>query len=132
MNPHYESFRNAMADIAESWYAQSMQDDSDVDQEDNLEVRIEQSVIHGLGVMCNLQEGLYVNNGVILVRADGRRSRAGRYINHSATPNCKVVIAYNKPSLWAVATEHIQEHEELTINYAQAEPIRKQLAEMHK
>jgi hypothetical protein len=126
MSNSYESFRNAMADIAESWYAQSMHDDSDVDQADDPDVVISESVIDGLGAFCNVVSGFPTERIVALIVGHSR-TRAGRYINHDSVPNCEAVVLGG--CLWARTLRDIEHGEELTIDYFKTESARMQLAD---
>jgi hypothetical protein len=128
MNTDYESFRNAMADIVESFYRQSMDSDSDVcdDGRINLSCFVAYSPIHGNGVFSTIhyrRQGTLVG---VLVSADGKRTNAGRYINHSATPN--VVGVLTEHGIVALLIRPIREFDEITIDYARLEPVRTEFA----
>lgn len=68
----------------------------------------------GLFARCNLDVG----DLIAPVRIDGKRTPAGRYINHSANPNA--VFVQSGEDLLVYAAKNISAQEEVTIDYRQA------------
>lgn len=66
-------------------------------------------------------------------RIEGKRTPAGRYVNHSKNPNCKY-IADDKGDIYLVAIKDIEgckggsKGEELTVDYRQALTLNKELS----
>ena len=66
-------------------------------------------------------------------RIEGKRTPAGRYVNHSKNPNCKY-IADDKSDIYLVAIKDIEgckggsKGEELTVDYRQALTLNKELS----
>ncbi|AVR10305.1 SET domain-containing protein-lysine N-methyltransferase [Burkholderia thailandensis] len=75
------------------------------------------SVIAGEGLFaaCGLAEG----DVVAPVRLGGKRTPAGRFINHSATPNLRF-ISDDEGDLFAIACRPIRAGDEVTVDYRQA------------
>ena len=78
---------------------------------------IKESPIAGFGMFAIKNIGIGGNIGV--VRLCGKRTLAGRYTNHSPTPNA-IFILLNTGDLVMVAFNDITLGEEVTINYRQA------------
>jgi len=86
-------------------------------------VTLRESCIEGKGLFLNLS----VDTGSVVApaRIDGKRTPAGRYVNHSASPNCKYVKIENG-DIYLVAKRSIagcsggSHGEELTVDYRQA------------
>jgi len=83
-------------------------------------LRLADSVIHGKGVFttASLFKGQYVAKS----RINNCRTIAGRYVNHSPTPNCEMVFE-DDGDVWLVALDNIVGclgggvGTELTVNY---------------
>lgn len=75
------------------------------------------SPIQGNGVFCavDFKEGETLSYG----RIGGKRTKAGRYTNHSKLPNCKFVVD-GKGNMVLVAVQDIRKGEEATVDYRQA------------
>lgn len=73
------------------------------------------SKIHGYGLFATER---YTAGWVIApMRIDGKRTPAGRYINHSPSPNSEAVA--DGDDLWCRALRCIEYGEEVTLNYRQ-------------
>lgn len=77
-------------------------------------VFLEKSSIHGLGLFSTL--GYEKDSVVCVARIDGKRTIAGRYANHSHTPNCKMHVAPDGNVL-LVSKRRLEPLEELTVDY---------------
>ena len=55
--------------------------------------RVHDSEIHGKGLFVTAP--IAAGQVVMSARIDGKRTQAGRYVNHSLTPNCRMVIRGN-------------------------------------
>lgn len=77
-------------------------------------VELRDSRIHGKGLfaLVEFSPGQFICSG----RIDGRRTLAGRFINHSADPNA-VTVKSSKGDLGAVALRVIRKDEEITLDY---------------
>ena len=99
---------------------------------------VKESTIHGRGLFASVKLNKDSDLGVIVVRGENnirffRRYNTdrffkdknqktfkehrglGRYLNHSETPNCKIIVNNNTCSLKTI--KDIQEGDELTANY---------------
>jgi hypothetical protein len=76
-------------------------------------VEVRPSALHGMGLFAleSLAAGTFICPG----RVNGKRTVAGRYINHSLTPN--VIPVKIGEDIYAVAIQNIQAHEELLVDY---------------
>ena len=72
------------------------------------------SNIHGLGLYSVL--GHQADTVVCPARIDGKRTIAGRYANHSHTPNCHMHLA-SDGNMLLVAKRKLEPREELTVDY---------------
>lgn len=89
-----------------------------LDNEDNMcKVELKESAIEGKGMFAiqDVEAGGYL----AMVRIDGDRVLAGRYTNHSPTPNALFVLD-KIGDLRMEALHNITSGEEVTINYRQA------------
>lgn len=77
-------------------------------------VFLDKSKIHGLGLYS--KTGYEKNAVVCLARINGKRTIAGRYTNHSHTPNCKMHVAHDGNVL-LVSRRRLEPYEELTVDY---------------
>lgn len=77
-------------------------------------VELRPSPIHGTGLFAagEIEAGAPICPG----RLNGHRTPAGRFINHSPTPNTTTHMHQNG-DIWAVSLRRIQENEEITIDY---------------
>lgn len=86
-------------------------------------VEIKQSDIHGFGVFAtrNLQKGERIS----LARIGDKRTPAGRYCNHSGTPNAEMVMS--DECVYLVALQDIEANQEILsdyyMNYANTRPL---------
>jgi len=71
------------------------------------------SVIQGQGLFA--KEPLLEGEFIMPARMKGRRTQAGRFINHAVRPNAKFV--FDGTDLNTVAIRDIQANEEITVNY---------------
>jgi hypothetical protein len=98
-------------------------DQIDMPTEWALHTAVRKSAIEGLGLF--LSWPLVKGDTVAPARMQGKRTPAGRYVNHSATPNC-VFVKNNDDDIYLVAARDISgckggdKGEELTVNYRQA------------
>jgi len=72
------------------------------------------SDIHGTGLYSNL--GHLANTVVCPARLGGKRTIAGRYANHSHTPNCSMYLVEGG-SVLLLALRQLEPREELTVDY---------------
>jgi len=81
---------------------------------DGFDVEIKPSKLHGLGMFAtrDFKAGEFICPG----RIDGKRTPAGRFINHSATPNTTTIKKENG-DLVAMSLEDISKGQEILINY---------------
>ena len=87
---------------------------------------LSESMIHGKGLIasCNI----YADETIAPARVDGKRTPAGRYTNHSDTPNARMVR--REGDIYLVANQLIagclggQDGEEITVDYRQANKVR--------
>lgn len=76
-------------------------------------IQIKDSPIHGQGLFVSID---YWEGDIILpARIGDKRTIAGRYTNHAMNPNAKMVVTDTGVDL--VALRHIEENEEVTVNY---------------
>lgn len=86
-------------------------------------LRLADSYIHGKGIFTTAP--IFKDEWIAKARIDGKRTPAGRYTNHSAVPNCTLVIDENS-DIWLKALEDIDgcmggsKGTELTIDYREA------------
>ena len=86
-------------------------------------LRLADSCIHGKGIFTTAP--IFKDEWIAKARIDGKRTPAGRYTNHSAVPNCTLVIDENS-DIWLKALEDINgcmggsKGTELTIDYREA------------
>lgn len=72
------------------------------------------STINGLGFFC--KKTLHKGDIICPARINGKRTIAGRYVNHALTANANMDILDNR-DVMLVANRTIEEGEEITINY---------------
>lgn len=79
-------------------------------------IKVDDSPIEGKGIFAtgNIAKGELIYLALI----NGMRTQAGRYTNHSKTPNAIMVLRDNR-DIDLVATSHIDEGEEITTDYQQ-------------
>lgn len=77
-------------------------------------ILIKESPIEGLGVFAarDLRENIFISKA----RIEGKRTPAGRYSNHSGTPNAKMVMIENG-DVDLVATKDIKKDDEILTDY---------------
>lgn len=80
---------------------------------DGFDVELKSSKLHGTGLFVkrDFVAGEYICPG----RIDGKRTPAGRFINHSTQPNAKPVK--NGDNIDAIALRHISSGDEILIDY---------------
>lgn len=81
--------------------------------EDEDVLRILPSPIHGVGV--HAITGFRMNEPIRPIMMNGVWTAIGRFMNHSATPNCSP--SFSGSTLSAVAIREINPGDEITINY---------------
>lgn len=79
-------------------------------------VDVRDSKIEGKGLFAtsDLKEG----ESIIPARIGTKRTIAGRYTNHSASPNCKMI--YDEGAIYLTAIKPINNGDELTVDYKQS------------
>lgn len=90
-----------------------MNSDDLIPMPEGYDVELRDSPIHGKGLFAlrDFQPGEMICPG----RIDGKRTPAGRFINHSTCPNA--TARKDGDDIDAVATKRIQENEEILIDY---------------
>jgi hypothetical protein len=88
-------------------------DESTLDRTSLDGVEVRESTIEGSGLFA--LRGFSADEKICVALMDGKRSLAGRYSNHSPTPNCNFSVVDG--ALWLVAGREIEPDEELTTNY---------------
>lgn len=87
----------------------------------------DESPIHGIGLFASRQ--IEVGENIAPARQGGRRCVAGRWTNHSATPNAMFVRGIGNAEIEMIATEQIKPGTEITVDYGQAQTLARQLEE---
>ncbi|MEE9304392.1 MAG: SET domain-containing protein-lysine N-methyltransferase [Thiotrichaceae bacterium] len=83
-------------------------------------VQLKESIIEGLGLFSTRT---FESGEVIMVaRVGTKRTIAGRYVNHSVSPNC--IVFKNDDNIYLKSINKILEAEELTIDYRVALDLR--------
>lgn len=124
MGDDYKNF------LAETGLTQSLVDaivlnDEDMDRTDLDGLKTDVSTIHGTGLFATRFFLPY--ELVCMARVKGKRTLAGRYINHAAFPNCRLYRFGG--NLGVVAIQGIEPRQELTLNYRQCLDVNKELRE---
>jgi hypothetical protein len=127
----YVKFLDEIGFTEEQIQAQVQVDDL-VDYDAPNQLRVAESLISGLGVLTTapIAKGSFIAK----TRINGRRTPAGRYTNHSPTPNCEMVL-FENGDMALRALEDISgclggsKGTELTINYRQIAQLNPQLVE---
>jgi hypothetical protein len=119
----FTAFLGQAGRTPEDYQAGSQRTEDVVPQPEGEPVAIGQSAIEGQGVMAQA-ESAAGQPLATAITADGQRTSVGRYLNHSANPNARLVLQ-NK-ALMAVPTRPIAAGEELTVDYRQAHAAMKQ------
>ena len=80
-----------------------------------------QSIIEGLGMFTKIQ----INSGanICLARIGDKRTIAGRFVNHSSTPNTELAMKEDK--IYMKASRDINPRDEITSDYRQTVKFRK-------
>ena len=89
------------------------EDESTLDSSPLDGVEVKDSELHGLGLFATKE--FTPDETICLTAKDGKRTLAGRYSNHSHTPNCGV--SYRDGQFVLIAVGHIQAGDELTTDY---------------
>ena len=84
-----------------------------VSMPEEIEVELRESPIHGKGLFA--LRDFYTDEVICPGRMNGKRTPAGRFINHSMKPNARPVN--NGDDIYAVATRDIFKDEEILIDY---------------
>jgi hypothetical protein len=92
-------------------------------------IKVGHSLIDGRGIIATAD----ISAGEVIchARIDGKRTPAGRYTNHSDTPNAEMIVLSG--NLYLRAVNHIEgcrgglDGEEVTINYRQVFELRRRL-----
>ena len=84
------------------------------------EVELRESPIHGLGMFAT--SGFLADERVMAARIGKLRTQAGRYVNHSADPNCAMSWE-NLDTIVMRTTRRIEAGEELTVDYRDNERL---------
>jgi len=103
-----------MSNEAVDAQVKNTEDQLDENSEHNEKLVLMESKIHGIGLFSKLH--YKKDDFVSMARVDGKRSYAGRYSNHSETPNCYMKID-DCGNVAMHANKNIDSGEELTTNY---------------
>jgi len=127
---HYEDFNDYYNAIAEIGYTHEEVRDISLNESDQIafpygsyNVQVAESKIEGKGLFAtsNFEEG----DVIAPANIEGMRTPAGRYINHSKTPNA-YFVRDAKNNIFAIAAKNIKGYsggqigEEITVDYRQA------------
>lgn len=96
------------------------ENESDFNPVEISSIYVDTSNIEGLGLFSN--EPIKAGFFICPARINGLRTIAGRYTNHSGTPNA-IFTAMEDDNLGLLAIKPIAAHEEITIDYRQAMEI---------
>jgi hypothetical protein len=113
----------AEAGLSHELARQQTENETDRLDLDNINIRVAKSPIDGLGLFVT--SSVKAGEVICPARIDGMRTQAGRYTNHSMSPNAKMVLL-NNGDIDLVALTDIQGCQggslgtEATINYRQA------------
>ena len=86
----------------------------------NTDIKLLPSPIHGIGLFAGL--GVASGDFIAVARVKGNRYTAGRFTNHSPTPNAKFVRT-PQGDLFLEALEDVPKDTEFTIDYRQAAEV---------
>ena len=121
-----EDYRNVLiAHGINEQIARSMSENQ-LDQIDDIGskfVEIKESSIQGFGVFS--VKDMEVGECIGIARIDDKRTKIGRYCNHSRMPNCQFKICDNV--VQSIALKTIKKGEEITVDYRQAFSIANKL-----
>jgi quercetin dioxygenase-like cupin family protein len=78
---------------------------------------LKDSAIAGQGLFSDID--IPVDKVIAPARVAGKRTPAGRYVNHSAVPNC-IMWADKSADIWLISLYNILSGDELTVDYRQA------------
>ena len=120
-----QDFKDALIEIGVSEELVTAQSENETDQINytNSHTRTAPSNIHGIGYFAT--KAIPANVIISPARLGGLRTPAGRYTNHSSTPNARMEGDENG-DIWLISTRYIegckggQNGEEITIDYRQA------------
>jgi hypothetical protein len=118
----YAAFRNALG-MSQELVDAIVKDERDciVSERCERNCRRGESPIHGIGIFAtrNIQLGEIIAPG----RIGGKRCIAGRWTNHSATPNAMFVAGAGDAEIELVAVESVNDGDEITVDYGQAKEL---------
>lgn len=92
---------------------------------------IAKSKIEGQGLFTNINIKKNIDLGVSHIKFKNELIRLplGGFVNHSYTPNCKLVILeelhYEFQNFYLISTQDIKQNEELTLNYIDSAKLTK-------
>ena len=98
----------------------------DVALDNNWDVYLCESAINGTGLFAGSK--FVIGDFIAPMRIEAKRSIAGRYTNHSLTPNSKPKLVDGVLSL--MCKKIILEHEEITCNYREVLKLRQEQGEL--
>lgn len=81
-------------------------------------VEVKESRIEGVGLFAS--KNFQTDDIIALAKSGGKRTPAGRYVNHSHNPNCEYFKEEHSDDICLIAAKNIDAGDELTINYRQA------------
>ena len=120
----FDAFLGEVGKTPEQFRAGSEQTTDVVEQPAGEPVAVGQSGIEGQGIL--VQGDAPAGKPLATVfTADGSRTQAGRYLNHSQDPNAELSLTPDG-RIMAVPTRDLKAGEELTVDYRQAAQIAKQ------
>jgi hypothetical protein len=124
----YSEFRKALG-MSQELVDAIVKDESDciVTELCEQNCRRGKSAIHGIGIFATRD----INPHDIIApgRRRGKRCIAGRWTNHSATPNAMFMAGTGDAEIELVATERIGSGDEITVDYGQAKELAYRLEE---
>jgi len=100
-------------------YVQSLVQNTDdqCDLDGVYDIELKESLIHGLGAFA--MKDIAEHTLIAPARLNGKRTIAGRYVNHSDKPNAQF-FPLDNGDLHLIATFNINKGDEITIDYRQA------------
>lgn len=124
----YAEFRKALGMSQELVDAIVMDErDCIVTERCELNCKRGESAIHGIGMFAT--RDIEPQEIIAPGRIGGKRCIAGRWTNHSAWPNAMFVAGNADAEIELVATERINDGDEITVNYKQAKELAYRLEE---
>ena len=111
----YKDFLKAVGITSEQAWEMTNNTDDIIEFDKEYALELSASDIHGLGLFST--QSFKTGDLICPSRTFGKRTPAGRYINHSATPNTHMVFDRGGQVINVIASKNIKRGEELTSNY---------------